>query len=107
MYLRAPRQAQEEEEKVGLSAVQSTPVNKGGGWEETFPVADGFVDFRVNWSLSHRPAQAPAQSQLVNSSQGDAEPVSWELFVPQERVEVASLCFLHSCAKRSPRSLRT
>ena len=138
VYLRAPRQAQEEEEKVGLSAVQSTPVNKGGGWEETFPVADGFVDFRVNWSLSHRPAQAPAQSQLVNSSQGDAEPVSWELFVPQERVEgdlVPSDCrircvkvleggflspaleegstedgkpeFLHSCAKRSPRSLRT
>ena len=87
VYLRAPRQAQEEEEKVGLSAVQSTPVNKGGGWEETFPVADGFVDFRVNWSLSHRPAQAPAQSQLVSPSQGDAEPVSWELFVPQERVE--------------------
>ena len=87
VYLRAPRQAQEEEEKVGLSAVQSTPVNKGGGWEETFPVADGFVDFRVNWSLSHRPAQAPAQSQLVSSSQGDAEPVSWELFLPQERVE--------------------
>ena len=87
VYLRAPRQAQEEEEKVGLRAVQSTPVNKGGGWEETFPVADGFVDFRVNWSLSRRPAQAPAQSQLVNSSQGDAEPVSWELFVPQERVE--------------------
>ena len=85
VYLRAPRQAQEEE--VGLSAVQSTPVNKGGGWEETFPVADGFVDFRVNWSLSHRPAQAPAQSQPVSSSQGDAEPVSWELFVPQERVE--------------------
>ena len=87
VYLRAPRQAQEEVEKVGLSAARSTPANKGGGWEETFPVADGFVDFRVNWSLSHRPAQAPAQSQLVNSSQGDAEPVSWELFVPQERVE--------------------
>ena len=82
-----PRQAQEEQQEVGLSAAQASPTNKGGGWEETFPVPDGFVDFRVNWSLSHRPAQATAQSQPVSSSQGDAEPVSWELFVPQKRVE--------------------
>ena len=61
VYLRAPRQAQEEQQEVGLNV--------------------------VNWSLSHRPAQAPAQSQPVSSSQEDAEPASWELFVPQNRVE--------------------
>ena len=86
VYLPALRQAQEEEE-VGLSASQGPAINKGGGWEETFPVADGFVDLCVNWSLSSRPVQAPAQSQQESSLSGEAVPVSWDLFVPQERVE--------------------
>ena len=104
-YLQAHHQAQEEE--IGLHPVSNSATNKGGGWAETFPVTDGFLDFRVDWSLTHRPAassahtspsheeavpgldgslplQPVASSVAANPSHREAEPLHWEMYVPQE-----------------------
>ena len=51
-YLQAHHQAQEEE--IGLRPVPNSATNKS--------VTDGFLDFRVDWSLTHRPAASSAHT---------------------------------------------
>ena len=110
-YLQAPRLSQVQEEEANEapeipihqhpSFPESQPVNKGGGWQEVFPVADGFVDLAVNWSCSYRPVApvcspskeeaGPEQEQRpVEIDEAWPVTVSWDMYVPQEPMSDAA-----------------
>ena len=110
-YLQAPRLSQVQEAEateapeIPIHQHPNFPecqhVNKGGGWQEVFPVADGFVDFAVNWSCSYRPV-APACSPSKEEAGPEQEQrpveideawpvtVSWDMYVPQEPMSDAA-----------------
>ena len=62
-YLQAPRLSQVQEEEATeapeiintLASRRANPSTKVVVGKRFFPVADGFVDFAVNWSCSYRP----------------------------------------------------
>ena len=110
-YLQAPRLSHvQDEEATEASEIpipqhpsfpESQPVNKGGGWQEVFPVADGFVDFAVNWSCSYWPVAlvcspskegaGPEQEQRpVEIDEAWPVTVSWDMYVPQEPMSDAA-----------------